>query len=544
MGTVYATQRRNESWAAVKVLHPRFAHDKSIRARFLEEGYLANRVGHPAVVTILEDDIDEAGNFYIVMELLDGVDLGKFVGPPRTPISTSQGLNIAYQLLGALEKAHQKGIVHRDIKPANVMILRDGRLKLLDFGIAKALSADGTVSATEDDEEGAIGTDRYMSPEQGNGFFEDIDARSDLWSVGALLMVLLAGQDPSEIPLWDQSYEDRAWTFSRLGKDVPPHVVQIISLALQPQKSKRWVTAAAMREAIEAAHLDLYGTISRDALAELARSQLNASIEGLNPDPTQAPEEPVVIEPTYPSRPSHPPPSGPASSSPRTTVPLSPPVSSSQRAPLGLKTDLAVASRISPIPDSVEPAPSSEVVPLPAGSHFVRKLVFGGALFAMGAAAALLLSRAPSEPPSFDSDADAASTSKGTSSLPIQIPGRQPTSHPQSLDKRSVGRAEEQEDHVHLGSPPIPVPTSEEEAVKPTTKVPPPSSLGAKTNSPRPASTASPQGTAPAVPRKVSPGTRATSSPPPEPVPSPSPKERTQPSCNGLDGLFNVEHCQ
>jgi serine/threonine protein kinase len=126
MGTVYATRRRNESHAAVKVLHPRFARDKAIRARFVEEGYLANRVDHPAVVTILEDDIDEEGNFYLVMELLDGVDLGRFVGPPRSAVTTAQALQIAHQLLIALEEAHKRGIVHRDIKPANVMILRYG----------------------------------------------------------------------------------------------------------------------------------------------------------------------------------------------------------------------------------------------------------------------------------------------------------------------------------------------------------------------------------------------------------------------------------
>ncbi|HXS19029.1 MAG TPA: serine/threonine-protein kinase, partial [Polyangiaceae bacterium] len=316
MGVVYATKRRNESLAAVKVLHPRFAKDKSIRARFLEEGYLANRVGHPAVVTILEDDIDEEGNFYIVMELLDGVDLGKFVGPPRLAMSTAQVLNIADQLLTALVQAHQKGIVHRDIKPSNVMILRDGRVKLLDFGIAKALGADGTASAREDDdEEEVVGTDRYMSPEQGNGFFEDIDARSDLWSVGALMMALLAEPDDSSVPLWDQSYEDRAWSFSRLGQDVPPHVVQIISLALQPQKTKRWVSAAAMREAVRAAHVDLYGPITSEPLAVLARAQLSSPSEAASAiSAEEAPKtriivEPPVTDPTVPSRPSQPPPS-------------------------------------------------------------------------------------------------------------------------------------------------------------------------------------------------------------------------------------------
>lgn len=303
MGTVYATRRRNESPAAVKVLHPRFARDKTVRARFVEEGYLANRVGHPAVVTIIEDDIDENGNFYLVMEQLDGVDLAKFVGPPRTPVTISQALNIADQLLDALIRAHQKGIVHRDIKPANVMILRDGRVKLLDFGIAQALGADATVSALDDDdEEGAIGTDRYMSPEQGKGFLDETDARTDIWAVGALLLALLTEDEPSAVPLWDQSYEDRAWSFSRLGENVPPNVVQIISLALQPQKARRWASAATMKGAVEAAHLGLYGPLSREALADLAQLSLGPSAETKGCEEEYPLVLPSPVDPTVHSR--------------------------------------------------------------------------------------------------------------------------------------------------------------------------------------------------------------------------------------------------
>ncbi len=304
MGVVYATKRRNESRAAVKVLHPRFARDKTVRARFVEEGYLANRVGHPAVVTIIEDDIDESGNFYLVMEHLDGVDLGRFLGSESAPLSIAQALNITDQLLAALVQAHQKGIVHRDIKPANLMILRDGRLKLLDFGIAQALGGDlGVCVDDDDDEEGEIlGTDRYMAPEQGNGFFDAIDARTDLWAVGALLMALLAEEETAAVPLWDQSYEERAWSFSCLGEKVPPHVVQIISLALQPQKSRRWASAATMKGAVEAAHLDLFGPMSRDALASMALAKLGPSPFGATEADGQEVEAPVPLDPTAVSR--------------------------------------------------------------------------------------------------------------------------------------------------------------------------------------------------------------------------------------------------
>ncbi len=501
MGVVYATKRRNESLAAVKVLHPRFAKDKSIRARFLEEGYLANRVGHPAVVTILEDDIDEEGNFYIVMELLDGVDLGKFVGPPRLGMSTAQVLNIVDQLLAALAQAHQKGIVHRDIKPSNVMILRDGRIKLLDFGIAKALHADGTVSALDDDEEEEVlGTDRYMSPEQGNGFFEDIDARSDLWSVGALMMALLAEPDDSSVPLWDQSYEDRAWSFARLGQDVPPHVVQIISLALQPQKSKRWVSAAAMREAVHAAHVNLYGPISSEPLALLAKAQLPSPSEAPAAAPLEeAPKtrvvvEPPVIDPTIPSRPSHPPPS------PR----------------VHRRADAAPVVQESPVPPVVAargPAWGS-----------LRNLGWGLLLFALGALVTLLATRGmfhssdaqtpeqeQARPPLTHTETPQVSPTSSD-----QTPAPQSNAAPGTTPKTSADPAAHAPDND-----PVAQPKASGRASSGRTTAPKPSA-GSK---------ASPTPSAPAQ----------TSGPPKN---SGDPASDARARCNGLDGIFNVETCQ
>lgn len=492
MGVVYATKRRNESMAAVKVLHPRFARDKSIRARFLEEGYLANRVGHPAVVTILEDDIDEAGNFYIVMELLDGVDLGKFVGPPRTPMTTAQVLNITDQLLTALVQAHQKGIVHRDIKPSNVMILRDGRIKLLDFGIAKALHSDGTVSPVEDDEEETIGTDRYMSPEQGNGFFEDIDARSDLWSVGALMMALLADGDDSSVPLWDQSYEDRAWSFSRMGQDVPPHVVQIISLALQPQKTKRWVSAAAMRDAVRAAHVDLYGPPTSEQLSVLAKAQLPSSSEALAPVPAGSDPKPlaapVVIDPTFPSRPSQPPPT-----------------------PRALRRDeLSVASA------TIEsPAPPVVATRGRAWGGW-RSLGWGVLLFALGVAVTLVLTSQLQRPHESPSQAAEPSPSHELPPKPEQAPAE--------------GIAQDASVEIDVGDAPrdpLQEGLSHGPALKTNQSLP-------KRNTEKGTTPVGRRPPSPAAPPK--PGRSGEQGPGPAPTPAPR--------CNGLDGIFNVEGCE
>jgi eukaryotic-like serine/threonine-protein kinase len=500
MGTVYGTKRRNESQAAVKVLHPRFARDKSIRARFLEEGYLANRVGHPAVVTIIEDDIDEEGNFYIVMELLDGVDLAQFVGPPRIPVTTAQTLNIADQLLAALVQAHQKGIVHRDIKPANVMILRDGRVKLLDFGIAKALSAMGTVSALEEDEEGTIGTDRYMSPEQGNGLIEDIDARSDLWSVGALLMALLAEQDSSTIPLWDQNYEDRAWSFSRLGPDVPPLVVQIISLALQPQKDQRWVSAAAMKEAVASAHLNLYGPITREELALLVKGRLSSPAEAPYRFEDEVPLRvtPVPIDPTVLSRPSQAAPSAPRASRPSMESDSSPPLA----------------------PDSLASAPSR------AGGH-LRLLALGTFLFGLGVLAALALSKSNAPP--------AMVLPEGAPSLAVPHAQSSASSGPTDLAARGAAPS--------LESEPVLSPSATRSAdinVQSTLRTQELTTSASQSSAAERAPTRSPSTQAGTPDHAAKP---AASRPNVLPPATANPERAPDPGCNGLDGIFNVKEC-
>lgn len=514
MGTVYATKRRNESLAAVKVLHPQFAHDKSIRARFLEEGYLANRVGHPAVVSIVEDDIDEEGNFYIVMELLDGVDLSQFVGPPRQPITTAQALNIADQLLAALVQAHQKGIVHLDIKPANVMLLRDGRVMLLDFGIAKALGGEGLGVGLDDEEEGA-GTDRYMSPEQGNGSYEEIDARADLWSVGALLMALLADQDPEAVPLWDQSYEDRAWSFSRLGQGVPPHVVQILSLALQPQKANRWVSAAAMKEAVYAAHLNLYGPITRDALAQLIALKLGEAPPESRQQEGSSDQPIVAIDPTFPSRPSHTDLSFP--SRPSAEVVSSRPATRKSRPSQfsntpSRKSSPALAREHLPEPIDAQLEPGWPVVS-PAKKH--RTWALGLLLFALGASVALWVAKMGTSHEVLTPPADEASSTQ-----------------PRHDDGAERGKLKKTEDSAQVA--PVYLDNLPADPVAA-------GSRPARTQADRKAPTAP---NLPSDAAKTKENTTAGPTTEKNTAANAVPASKKDKECNGLDGLFNVEHCE
>src|SRR4051812_38757370 len=129
MATVYAATHRNRKRFAVKMLHVEFSVRSDARTRFVREGYVANSVAHPGVVAILDDDVDETGSAFIVMELLDGVTVDALSTATGTAVPVREALGIAYQLLDVLQAAHQNSVVHRDIKPANLFVLRDGQLK-------------------------------------------------------------------------------------------------------------------------------------------------------------------------------------------------------------------------------------------------------------------------------------------------------------------------------------------------------------------------------------------------------------------------------
>ena len=137
MAAVYAATHRNGKRVAVKVLHFELSADPIDRARFLREGYIANRIGHPAVPSVLDDDVAEDGSFFLVMDLLEGQSVLDRWSERNGPLPTTDVLIIADRVLDVLAAAHAQGIVHRDLKPENLFITRDGKVKVLDFGIAR-----------------------------------------------------------------------------------------------------------------------------------------------------------------------------------------------------------------------------------------------------------------------------------------------------------------------------------------------------------------------------------------------------------------------
>ncbi|MCL2424518.1 MAG: protein kinase, partial [Micrococcales bacterium] len=171
MAEVYAAKDRRLGRAvAVKVLRPDLANDESVRARFQREAHSAASLNHPAIVGV-HDTGDDTSEPFIVMELVPGHTLRETIRAGE-PLELDQALRITCDILTALEFAHQGGIVHRDIKPGNIMITPDGTVKVMDFGISRAITDNVTVTQT------VVGTPAYLSPEHAEG--RPVDFRSDL----------------------------------------------------------------------------------------------------------------------------------------------------------------------------------------------------------------------------------------------------------------------------------------------------------------------------------------------------------------------------
>ena len=257
MGAVYEATHRNGMRGALKILDPRLGQSEAIRKRFLREGLLANEVGHPGAVSVLDDDETEDGCAFLVMELLDGATLEQLAQRCGGMLPMTQVTHCAIRVLDALEAAHARGIVHRDIKPENLFVTSDGTLKILDFGEAAFMRPTTASTVTQTGE--VMGTPAFMSPEQARGRWTLVDGQSDLYSLGASLFTLMTG----ELVHGDAGTSAEtlvavitcpAPSLAELLPEAPPELVSAIDGALQADKAARWPSAAAMRGALETAH--------------------------------------------------------------------------------------------------------------------------------------------------------------------------------------------------------------------------------------------------------------------------------------------------
>ncbi len=256
MGAVYEGTHRNGRRAALKVLHTRFARDPEVRKRFLREGYVANKIGHPGAVAILDDDTAEDGSPYLVMELLEGESLSGWLQRVGGKLQATEVLAVAGQVLEVLEAAHGNGIVHRDIKPANVFVTKTGHAKLLDFGLARI--RDGAISLIPTAQGIVMGTAGYMAPEQARGTPDQIDARTDLFAVGAVMYRALSSRRIHEkqtaFDMTVAAMKEQAPSLATVLPGAGPLLVAAVDRALQFDRANRWQSARAMFEALRDAY--------------------------------------------------------------------------------------------------------------------------------------------------------------------------------------------------------------------------------------------------------------------------------------------------
>jgi serine/threonine protein kinase len=256
MAVVYRATHRNQAQLAVKMLHPEMSLSADIRSRFLREGYAANSIQHPGAVLIVDDDVAEDGAAFLVMELLDGMGCEQLLERSPSGVSIEAATAIVIQLLDVLAAAHANGIVHRDIKPANLFLTRNGVLKVLDFGIARAREAvAGGAHVTGTGM--MLGTPAFMAPEQALGRSREIDGRTDLWAAGATFFSLVSGQfvhtAETAQELMVKAATVPARSLASVSPNAPPEIVAVIDRALAFRREDRWETAQAMRDALLAA---------------------------------------------------------------------------------------------------------------------------------------------------------------------------------------------------------------------------------------------------------------------------------------------------
>ena len=248
MAVVYkAYCHRLHRFVAIKVLKRDLAADAEFRRRFHEEAQAVAMLSHPNIVSVYDvsrgDDLD-----YIVMELIDGITLKQYMQKKDGSLNWRESLYFITQIMRALSHAHSRGIIHRDIKPQNIMVLRDGSVKVADFGIARIMSAAQNTLTQE-----TLGSVHYISPEQARG--SHIDARADIYSAGVVLFEMLTGRLPfdgdSPVSVAIQHISATPLAPRELDPDIPEGLEEITMKAMAARLDRRYVSAEAMLRDLE-----------------------------------------------------------------------------------------------------------------------------------------------------------------------------------------------------------------------------------------------------------------------------------------------------
>ena len=313
MAAVYASSHRNGQRAALKILHADFARDRVVCDRFLREAYVSNKIGHPACVRVLDDDMTEDSAPFLVMELLEGETVRDAWKKCGRVMAVPKVLRICDVVLDCLASCHALGVIHRDLKPANVFLTGSGDVKVLDFGVAQMRSATTRRTAAGT----ALGTPAYMSPEQAMGLVDQLDGRADVFSVGAMIHALVTGQrinnGRTEQEALVMAATMPAASVARLAPDLPLPVIALVDKALAWDRRNRFDDArqmqAAVRQAmacwdgLEADTAPDQGEPTRTAAPKeeagaptARRPGVGAAAPGSNAEPARIHEAPAVPE--------------------------------------------------------------------------------------------------------------------------------------------------------------------------------------------------------------------------------------------------------
>ncbi|MBR5950804.1 MAG: Stk1 family PASTA domain-containing Ser/Thr kinase, partial [Actinomycetaceae bacterium] len=244
---------------AIKILRADLARDPMFLARFRREAQSAAALNHPSIVSVYDTGEEQIASEsgaplslpFIVMEYVKGHTVASLL-TEGNPVPISEAIQIVTGVLSALEYSHREGIIHRDIKPGNVMITEDGKIKVMDFGIARAI-ADSAATMTQTNS--VVGTAQYLSPEQARG--EVVDARSDLYSTGCLLYELLTGKPPftgdSAVAVAYQHVSESPVPTSSIASDIPDALDRVVMKSLAKRREDRYQNASDFSRELQAA---------------------------------------------------------------------------------------------------------------------------------------------------------------------------------------------------------------------------------------------------------------------------------------------------
>ncbi|MEG0616773.1 MAG: Stk1 family PASTA domain-containing Ser/Thr kinase [Oscillospiraceae bacterium] len=248
MANVYrANDLKENRTVAVKILKEEFLHNDELVRRFKNESKAIAVLNHPNIVKVFDISVSDKLQF-IVMEYIDGITLREYIDERNEPLTYKETLFFISETLQALSHAHEKGVVHRDIKPQNIMLLGDGTIRVMDFGIARFSRAEGAIQSDK-----AIGSVHYISPEQAKG--DDTDAKSDIYSIGVMMYEMLCGQLPFEsdtpVSVAIKQISDIATPLRKIKADIPEALESITAKAMAKDPIKRYASANEMLGDIE-----------------------------------------------------------------------------------------------------------------------------------------------------------------------------------------------------------------------------------------------------------------------------------------------------